>query len=71
MLELDNKYMENLHSLIEEGKDRVLSKKISALHPTDIARVLNQLKRDDVHYAYRLLSDDTKSDVLVDLNDDV
>ena len=71
MLELDNKYLENLHSLIEEGKDRVLSKKISALHPTDIARVLNQLKRDDVHYAYRLLSDDTKSDVLVDLNDDV
>ena len=41
------------------------------MHPTDIARVLNQLKRDDVHYAYRLLSDDLKSDVLVDLNDDV
>ena len=51
MLELDNKYLENLHTLIEESKDRVLSKKISALHPTDIARVLNQLKRDDVHYA--------------------
>ena len=48
MLELDNKYIENLHTLIEEGKDRVLSKKIRALHPTDIARVLNQLKRDDV-----------------------
>lgn len=71
MLELDNKYLENLHSLIEEGKDRVLSKKISALHATDIARVLNQLKRDDVHYTYRLLSDELKSDVLVDLNDDV
>ena len=38
MLELDNKYLENLHTLIEEGKDRVLSKMISALHPTDIAR---------------------------------
>ena len=71
MLELDNKYLDNLHSLIEEGKDRVLSKKISALHPTDIAKVLNQLKRDDVHYTYRLLSDDLKSDVLVDLNEDV
>lgn len=71
MLELDNKYLDDLHSLIEEGKDRVLSKKISALHPTDIAKVLNQLKRDDVHYTYRLLSDDLKSDVLVDLNEDV
>ena len=71
MLELDNKYLDDLHTLIEEGKDRVLSKKISALHPTDIAKVLNQLKRDDVHYSYRLLSDDLKSDVLVDLNEDV
>ena len=71
MLELDNKYLDDLHTLIEEGKDRVLSKKISALHPTDIAKVLNQLKRDDVHYTYRLLSDDLKSDVLVDLNEDV
>ncbi len=71
MLELDNKYIENLHTLIEEGKDSVLSKKIRALHPTDIARVLNQLKHDDVYYTYRLLSDDLKSDVLVDLNDDV
>ena len=33
--------------------------------------MLNQLKRDDVHYTYRLLSDDLKSDVLVDLNEDV
>ena len=32
---------------------------------------MNQLKRDDVHYTYRLLSDELKSDVLVDLNDDV
>ena len=71
MLELDNKYLDDLHSLIEEGKHRVLSKKISVLHPTDIAKVLNQLKRDHVHYTYRLLSDDLKSDVLVELNEDV
>ncbi|MEC7653562.1 MAG: magnesium transporter [Bacteroidota bacterium] len=71
MIELDNKYLDDLHSLIEEGKYKILSKKISALHPTDIAKVLNQLKRDDVHYTYRLLSDDLKSDVLVDLNEDV
>ena len=71
MLEVDNKYIEDLYTLIEEGKDSVLSKRISALHPTDIAKVLNQLKRDYVHYTYRLLSDDLKSDVLVDLNEDV
>lgn len=71
MLELDNKYLDELHALIEEGKDRALSKQIGALHPTDIAEVLNHLKRDDVHYTYRLLSDENKSEVLVDLSDDV
>ena len=71
MIELDKKYLEELHTLIEEAKERVLSKKMSALHPTDIAKVLNQLKRDDVNYTYRLLSDENKSDVLVYLNDDV
>jgi magnesium transporter len=71
MLELDNKYLNELHTLIEEGRDRALSKQLGALHPTDIAEVLNQLKRDDVHYTYRLLSDEDKSEVLVELDDDV
>ncbi len=71
MLELDNKYLDDLHALIEKGKDKALSKKISALHPTDIAKVLNQLKQENVESVYRLLSDDIKSDVLVDLSEEV
>ena len=71
MLELDNKYLDDVHALIEKGKDKALSKKISALHPTDIAKVLNQLKQESVESVYRLLSDDIKSDVLVDLSEEV
>ena len=71
MLELNNKYLDDLHALIEKGKYKALSKKISALHPTDIAKVLNQLKQENVESVYRLLSDNIKSDVLVDLSEEV
>ena len=41
------------------------------LHETDIALILNQLRRDDVSYAYRLLKDDIRPAVLSDVDDEV
>lgn len=71
MLDLSKEYLSKFHSLIEEGKDRALIKKLETLHANDIALILNQIKRDDVHYLYRLLSDDARSDVLAELDEEV
>jgi len=71
MLDLSKEYLSDFHSLIEEGKDRILIKKLESLHATDIALILNQIKRDDVHYTYRLIADDSRSEVLAELDDEV
>ena len=51
-----------LHSLVAHLED---------LHETDIALILNQLRREDVSYAYRLLKDDIRPAVLADVDDEV
>ena len=71
MFEINNEYIENIHSLIAEGKDSQLTESLGPLHPSDIADVLDKLKRDDVHYIYKLLDLESRSDVLVELEDDV
>ena len=71
MLDLSKEYLSKFHSLIEEGKDRALIKELETLHANDIALILNQIKRDDVHYLYRLLADDSRSDVLAELDEEV
>ena len=71
MLDLSKEYLSKFHSLIEGGKDRALIKKLETLHANDIALILNQIKRDDVHYLYRLLADDARSDVLAELDEEV
>jgi len=71
MKELNTEYLAKLQALIDKGSDNSLSEQLSTLHPTDIAQVLNQLKAENILKAYKLLSDDLKSEVLVDLHDDI
>lgn len=71
MLEINNDFIENIHSLIAEGKDSLLTESLATLHPSDISEILNKLKRDDVHYIYKVLDLENRSDVLVELDDDV
>tara|TARA_B110000444_G_C18851112_1_gene605684 strand:- start:5169 stop:6530 length:1362 start_codon:yes stop_codon:yes gene_type:complete len=71
MKELNTEYLTKLQALIDKGSNYSLSEQLSTLHPTDIAQVLNQLKAENILKAYKLLSDDLKSEVLVDLHDDI
>ena len=71
MKELNEKYLAKLQELIDKGSDDALSEQLSTLHPTDIAEVLNQLKPENILKAYKLLSDELKSEVLVDLHDEI
>ena len=71
MQEITKEYLDEIQSLIEQGEERSLVAHIEDLHETDIALILNQLKREDVNYAYRLLKDDIRPAVLVDVDDEV
>ncbi|MBT6175222.1 MAG: magnesium transporter [Flavobacteriales bacterium] len=71
MQEITKEYLDEIQSLIEQGEERSLVAHLEDLHETDIALILNQLKREDVNYAYRLLKDDIRPAVLVDVDDEV
>ena len=71
MLDLTKEYLSDIHTLIEEGKDRDLADLLEPIHASDIALILNQIRRDDVHYIYRVLKDDSRSEVLHELDEEV
>ena len=71
MQEMTKEYLDEIQTLIEQGEERSLVAHLEDLHETDIALILNQLRREDVNYAYRLLKDDIRPAVLVDVDDEV
>ncbi|MDE0722459.1 MAG: magnesium transporter [Flavobacteriales bacterium] len=71
MQEITKEYLDEIQTLIEKGEERSLVARLEELHETDIALILNQLRREDVSYAYRLLKDDIRPAVLADVDDEV
>ncbi len=71
MQEITKEYLDEIQTLIEQGEERSLVAHLEDLHETDIALILNQLRREDVSYAYRLLKDDIRPAVLADVDDEV
>lgn len=71
MLEITKEYLDEIQTLIEQGKERSLISHLDELHETDIALILNQLRIEDVNYAYQLLKDNIRPAVLSDVDDDV
>jgi len=71
MQEITKEYLYEIQTLIEQGEETSLVAHLDVLHATDIALILNQLRRDDVSYAYRLLKDDIRPAVLSDVDDEV
>ena len=71
MLEITKEYLDEIQTLIEQGEERSLISHLDELHETDIALILNQLRIEDVNYAYQLLKDNIRPAVLSDVDDDV
>jgi len=68
--ELTRVYIDELKELIN-GKDEVgAMKKISDLHPADIAEVFKELQTEESQYLYNLLDSEISADVLVELSED-
>ncbi len=49
---------------------RRLEKELADLHPADIAELYQDLDLEEAEFLYRLLDDETKADVLMELDED-
>ena len=70
MLHLDKQFFQILHEQIEAGRDRDLIAQLGELRAADIAEVVENLRIDDANYLYRLLENDIKADVLMELDEE-
>lgn len=68
---LSKELLSELREWIADGKDTAIAQAIYDAHPADIAELLNELKRDEAVYVYRLLDEEKAADVMLELDDDV
>ena len=61
--------LQEIHELIEEGVEYGLLEKLTRLHPSDIARVIERLNPETKREVFNLLQTDTASDVILEVND--
>ena len=71
MLHTDKAYIRELRARIESGRDSELQAMLSELQPTDVAEVFDMVRPDEAEYLFRLLNNEGKSDVLIELETDV
>ena len=70
MLDLTKEYLQQLNERIDAGKDSELRASLEELHATDIAEVIDRLNFDHASYLFRLLDNEAKADVLVELDEE-
>ncbi|MEY3399356.1 MAG: magnesium transporter [Bacteroidota bacterium] len=63
--------LQNIREWIAGGKDSAILAAIADAHPADLAELINELKRQDAAYFFRLLESELQADVLLELDDDV
>jgi magnesium transporter len=68
---LSKELLSELREWIADGKDTAIAQAIFDAHPADIAELINELKRDEAVYVYRLLDEEKAADVMLELDDDV
>jgi len=70
MLDLTKEYIQSLSDRIEAGQDSEIRAALNELHATDVAEILDRLKFDQASYLFRLLENEVKADVLIELDEE-
>jgi magnesium transporter len=68
---LSKELLANLRDWIEEGKDTSIQEVLADVHPADIAELINELRRDEAVYLYRILEEERAAEVMLELDEDV
>ena len=70
-MEIDEEYIDKVKSLIEQKDAENVKTLLTDLHPPDIAELCNDLGLEEARLVYRLLDNETASDVMVDMEEDL
>lgn len=68
--ELNNEFMTLLREHLADGRDSDVLGMIGELHPADLADILDEVKRDESAYLFKLIDKDKVSDVLIEMEED-
>ena len=68
--EINNEFIENLESLIENREDQVIIDLFAEEHTADIAEIIDELSNDDATYLFRLLDSEKTAEALLDIDED-
>jgi magnesium transporter len=69
--QLTKELLAELRQAIADGKDTALQNLTYDLHPADIAELINELRREEAVYIYRILDEEKAADVMLELDEDV
>jgi magnesium transporter len=69
LIEVDDELMLDIEDLVRSRSDFLLLNILQDLYPADIAHIMNRLDTEQAEYVFGLLSDDVKSEVILELDD--
>lgn len=68
--QIDTPFLETIKSLIEQGEDTTLKRKLKSTHYADIAEIIEHLSIDEATYIIKLLKSETTADALAEVDPD-
>jgi magnesium transporter len=69
--ELTREYLSELRKAIEEQNNSFILEQTKDLHPIDFAKIFDELDIEEAKYLYTHVDPDLKSDILIELDEDV
>ena len=68
--QIDTPFLDSIKSLIKQGKNTLLRKKLKPIHYADIAEILETLSVEEATYIIKLLESETTADALSEVDPD-
>lgn len=69
--ELTADFLAELKTAVHRGDSYFVATRVATLHPADIADILDEVNIEQATFIYRLLDEETASDAMVELDEDV
>ena len=68
--QIDTPFLNSIKSLIKQGNNTLLIKKLKPIHYADIAEILETLSIEEATYIIKLLKSETTADALSEVDPD-
>jgi magnesium transporter len=69
-MEINEEYINQIQSLIEQKDEEQVKAVLQSLHPADIAELMSELTEEEARFVYLLLDNETAANVLMETDED-